>query len=68
VSQHIFFLIQQFTVTKNGIRWEYFTIDTKVQDRDTELKQHVVLKYGLIRQRIRLRGLDHRDVTGTATR
>jgi hypothetical protein len=42
MSQHNFFLIQQFTTTKNGIRWEYFTTDTEVQDRDTELKQHSV--------------------------
>jgi hypothetical protein len=41
VATH-FFLIQQFTTTKNGIRWEYFTIYTEVQDRDTELKQHSV--------------------------
>jgi hypothetical protein len=42
VSQHIFFLIQQFTATKNGIIWEYFITDTEVKDRDTELKQHSV--------------------------
>jgi hypothetical protein len=42
VSQHIFFLIQQFTATKNVIRWGYFTTDTEVQDRDTELKQRGV--------------------------
>jgi hypothetical protein len=42
VLQHIFFLIQQFTTTKNVIRWGYFTRDTEVQDRDTELKQHSV--------------------------
>jgi hypothetical protein len=73
MSQHIFFLIQQFITTKNDIRWEYFTKDIEVQDRDTELKQHSVYKYGLIRQRIGLRGLNHleqvnlRDMIRTAT-
>jgi hypothetical protein len=37
-----FFLIQQLIATKNDIRWEYFTTNTEVQDRDTELKQHSV--------------------------
>jgi hypothetical protein len=44
VSQHIFFLIQQFTVIKNDIRWEDFTTYAEVQDRDTEL---IVKKYGI---------------------